>query len=200
MKNRFLKGLRSPITWILLAIMIFWGYSQISNAGKSFKEVETQTIIGAITGKQVDSALLLANDQQIRVVLKSGVKISDSSRLQASYLANQESELVRILSTNPPPKKWDVKVARQSILVSLLLTLIPFILIAFIFFYLISRAQGGGRRGQAGRGPGRRAVSRAPGEGRAHVPHRARPDEELAAGRAQYRPRRGLLLLEEVDP
>ena len=151
MKNRFLKGLRSPIVWILLAIMIFWGYSQISNAGKSFKEVETQTIIGAITGKQVDSALLLANDQQIRVVLKSGVKISDSSRLQASYLANQESELVRILSANPPPKKWDVKVARQSILVSLLLTLIPFILIAFIFFYLISRAQGGGRAFQFGR-------------------------------------------------
>ena len=137
MKNRFLKGLRSPIVWILLAIMIFWGYSRIANAGKSFKEVETQTIIGAINGKQVDSALLLANDQQIRVVLKSGVKISDSSRLQASYLANQESELVRILSANPPPKKWDVKVARQSILVSLLLTLIPFILIAFIFFYLI---------------------------------------------------------------
>ena len=114
MKNRFLKGLRSPIVWILLAIMIFWGYSQISNAGKSFKEVETQTIIGAITGKQVDSALLLANDQQIRVVLKSGVKISDSSRLQASYLANQESELVRILSANPPPKKWDVKVADRK--------------------------------------------------------------------------------------
>lgn len=151
MKNRFLKGLRSPITWILLAIMVFWGYSQISNAGKSFKEVETQTIIGAITAQQVDSALLLAQDQQIRVVLKSGVKISDSSRLQASYLANQETELVKILSENPPPNKWNVKVTRQSLLVSLLFTIVPFILIAFIFFYLISRAQGGGRAFQFGR-------------------------------------------------
>lgn len=151
MKNRFLKGLRSPITWILLAIMVFWGYSQISNAGKSFKEVETQTIIGAITAQQVDSALLLAQDQQIRVVLKSGVKISDSSRLQASYLANQETELVKILSENPPPNKWNVKVTRQSLLVSLLFTIVPFILIAIIFFYLISRAQGGGRAFQFGR-------------------------------------------------
>lgn len=151
MKNKFLKGLRSPISWILLAIMVFWGYSQISNVGKSFKEVETQTIIGAITAKQVDSALLLAQDQQIRVVLKSGVKISDSSRLQASYLANQEVELVKILSENPPPNKWNVKVTRQSLLVSLLFTIVPFILIAFIFFYLISRAQGGGRAFQFGR-------------------------------------------------
>ena len=151
MKDRFLKGLRSPITWILLAIMLVWGYSQISNSGRSFKEVETQTIIGAITAGQVDSALLLAQDQQIRVVLKSGVKISDSGRLQASYLANQETELVKILSENPPPNKWDVKVTRQSLLVSLLFTLIPFVLIAFIFFYLISRAQGGGRAFQFGR-------------------------------------------------
>ena len=151
MKNRFIKGLRNPITWILLAMMLFWGYSQLSNSGRSFKEVETQTIIGAITAKQVDSALLLAQDQQIRVELKSGVKISDSSRLQASYLANQETELVKILSENPPPDKWDVKVTRQSLLVSLLFTIIPFLLIAFIFFYLISRAQGGGRAFQFGR-------------------------------------------------
>lgn len=151
MKNKFLKGLRSPITWVLLAILVFWGYSQFSNAGRSFKEVETQTIIGAITAQQVDSALLLAQDQQIRVVLKSGVKISESSRLQASYLANQETELVKILSENPPPNKWNVKVTRQSLLVSLLFTIVPFILIAFIFFYLISRAQGGGRAFQFGR-------------------------------------------------
>jgi cell division protease FtsH len=150
-KKRFLSALKNPITWILLAGLLFFGYSQLSNIGKSFKEVETQTIIGAIKASQVDSALLLAQDQQIRVVLKSGVKISDSSKLQASYLANQEIELVKILSENPPPNKWNVKVTRQSLLVSLLFTLIPFVLIAFIFFYLISRAQGGGRAFQFGR-------------------------------------------------
>mgnify|MGYP000055839952 FL=1 len=137
MKKRFAVAFKNPITWILLAMLLFFGYSQISNIGKSFKEVETQTIIGAITAKQVDSALLLAQDQQIRVVLKSGVKISDSSKLQASYLANQEIELVKILSENPPPNKWDVKVTRQSLLVSLLFTLIPFALIAFLFFFLV---------------------------------------------------------------
>ncbi len=150
-KKRFLSAFKNPITWILLAGLLFFGYSQLSNVGKSFKEVETQTIIGAIKASQVDSALLLAQDQQIRVVLKSGVKISDSSKLQASYLANQEIELVKILSENPPPNKWNVKVTRQSLLVSLLFTLIPFVLIAFIFFYLISRAQGGGRAFQFGR-------------------------------------------------
>ena len=151
MKKRFSKAFKNPVTWVLLAMLIFFGYSQITNIGKSFKEVETQTIIGAITAQQVDSAVLLAQEQQIRVVLKSGVKISDASKLQASYLANQESELVKILSENPPPNKWNVKVARQSLLVSLLFTIVPFILIAFIFFYLISRAQGGGRAFQFGR-------------------------------------------------
>ena len=151
MKNRFVKVIRNPLTWILIAILVFWSYSQFANSGKSFRDVETQTIIGAITAKQVDSALLLAQDQQIRVVLKSGVKISDSPRLQASYLSNQEAELVKILSENPPPNKWNVKVVRQSLLVSLLFTIIPFLLIAFIFFFLISRAQGGGKAFQFGR-------------------------------------------------
>lgn len=151
MKKRFSKAFKSPITWILLGLLVFTGYSQFTNIGKSFKEVETQTIIGAITAKQVDSALLLAQDQQIRVILKSGVKIADATRLQASYLANQETELVKILSENPPPNKWNVKVTRQSLLVSLLFTIVPFILIAVIFFFLISRAQGGGRAFQFGR-------------------------------------------------
>lgn len=151
MKKKFSKAFKSPITWILLGLLVFTGYSQFTNIGKSFKEVETQTIIGAITAKQVDSALLLAQDQQIRVILKSGVKIADATRLQASYLANQETELVKILSENPPPNKWNVKVTRQSLLVSLLFTIVPFILIAVIFFFLISRAQGGGRAFQFGR-------------------------------------------------
>ena len=151
MKKRFSKAFKNPITWVLLAMLTFFGYSQISNIGNSFKEVETQRIIGAITARQVDSALLLAQEQQIRVVLKSGIKISDASKLQASYLANQESDLVKILSENPPPNKWNVKVARQSLLVSLLITIVPFVFIAFIFFYLISRSQGGGRAFQFGR-------------------------------------------------
>jgi cell division protease FtsH len=89
--------------------------------------------------------LLVDKEQLIRVVLKAGVQIDGASKLEASYITAQEPQIVELLAQNPPPKKWNVKVPTQSLLVSLLFTLLPFLLIGFIFFFVMSRAQGPGK-------------------------------------------------------
>jgi cell division protease FtsH len=139
------KYLRSPFTWLIVAMLLAIGYTQFLNLNKSFKVVDTSTVLSVISSQQADSVLLVDKEQLIRVVLKAGVQIDGASKLEASYITAQEPQIVELLAQNPPPKKWNVKVPTQSLLVSLLFTLLPFLLIGFIFFFVMSRAQGAGK-------------------------------------------------------
>ena len=139
------KYLKSPFTWLIVAMLLAIGYTQFLNLNKSFKVVDTSTVLSVISSQQADSVLLVDKEQLIRVVLKTGVVIDGASKLEASYITAQEPQIVELLAQNPPPKKWNVKVPTQSLLVSLLFTLLPFLLIGFIFFFVMSRAQGAGK-------------------------------------------------------
>ena len=139
------KYLKSPFTWLIVAMLLGIGYTQFLNLNKSFKVVDTSTVLSVISSQQADSVLLVDKEQLIRVVLKAGVQIDGASKLEASYITAQEPQIVELLAQNPPPKKWNVKVPTQSLLVSLLFTLLPFLLIGFIFFFVMSRAQGAGK-------------------------------------------------------
>ena len=139
------KYLKSPFTWLIVVMLLAIGYTQFMNLNKSFKVVDTSTVLSVISAQQADSVLLVDKEQLIRVVLKAGVVIDGASKLEASYITAQEPQIVELLAQNPPPKKWNVKVPTQSLLVSLLFTLLPFLLIGFIFFFVMSRAQGAGK-------------------------------------------------------
>ena len=142
---KFQKYLKSPFTWLIVAMLLAISYTQFMNLNKSFKVVDTSTVLSVISSQQADSVLLVDKEQLIRVVLKAGIQIDGASKLEASYITAQEPQIVELLAQNPPPKKWNVKVPTQSLLVSLLFTLLPFLLIGLIFFFVMSRAQGAGK-------------------------------------------------------
>ena len=119
------KYLKSPFTWLIVALLIGIGYTQVMNLNKSFKVVDTSTVLSVISAQEADSVLLIDKEQLIRVVLKAGVQIDGATKLEASYITAQEPQIVELLAQNPPPKKWNVKVPTQSLLVSLLFTLLP---------------------------------------------------------------------------
>ncbi|MEI9907979.1 MAG: ATP-dependent zinc metalloprotease FtsH [Actinomycetota bacterium] len=144
-QTRFQRMLRGPLFWIVAAIIGVTIFGQISSANNKFTEVKTSQILAAISQGQVDSALLVDRDQKIKVVLKSGTTINGSSKVQASYITGQEPTLVDSLTGNPPPHSWSVKVASQSLLISLFFSFAPILLIGFFFFYMMSQAQGGSR-------------------------------------------------------
>ena len=142
---KFKKYFKSPFTWLIVAMLLAIGYTQFMNLNKSFKVVDTSTVLSVISSQQADSVLLVDKEQLIRVVLKAGIQIDGASKLEASYITAQEPQIVELLAQNPPPKQWNVKVPTQSLLVSLLFTLLPFLLIGLIFFFVMSRAQGAGK-------------------------------------------------------
>ncbi|MCX6426664.1 MAG: ATP-dependent zinc metalloprotease FtsH [Actinobacteria bacterium] len=150
-QTRFQRLLRGPLFWILVAILGVTVFGQISSAGNQFKHVKTSEILDAISKNEVESVLLIDREQKIQVILKSGSTIEGSSKVEASYITGQEPTIVDALTGNPPPKSWTVKVASQSLLLSLFFSFGPILIIGFLFFLMMSQAQGGNRAFSFGR-------------------------------------------------
>ncbi len=150
-KKRVRRWLRAPLFWIIIAIIVISIFGRISNSGAKYLKVDTSTALAEISANKVDSALLIDKDQKIQVTLKSGVFYKGSQRLEASYVSNQEPLIVGLLTSNPPPKSWNVKIPTTSFLATLLYSFGPFLLIGFLLMLFMGNAQGGNRVFQFGR-------------------------------------------------
>ena len=140
-----------PLFWIIIAIIVISIFGRISNSGNQFIKVDTSTVLAEISSNKVDSALLIDKDQKLQVILKSGVYYNGSQKLETSYVSNQEQLIVGLLTSNPPPKEWNVKIPTTSFLASLLYSFGPFLLIGFLLMLFMGNAQGGNRVFQFGR-------------------------------------------------
>ncbi len=138
--------LRGPLFWIVVALLAVSFFGRITTSGSQFVKVDTSTLLAAIASDKVESALVVDKDQKIQVILKKGNYIKGSARIYASYVSGQEPTIIEQLTSNPPPKAWDVKVPTTSFLASLFMTFFPLLLVAFILMIFMGNAQGGGGR------------------------------------------------------
>jgi cell division protease FtsH len=145
------KIFRGPLFWIVAAIFAVTVFGQITSAGNKYTQIETSQAIDAITQSKVLSAELVDKDQKIRLILTPGNTINGDSKVESFYVARQEPTLVDALTANPPSKGWNVKVPSQSLLISFLFSIVPFLLIGFLFFWMMGQAQGGNKVFQFGK-------------------------------------------------
>jgi len=150
-KTRAARILRGPLFWILVAIFGVSIFGQITSAGNRYTKIETSQALDAITKSEVQSAEIVDKAQKIRLILKSGSSIKGATKVEAHYVARQEPTIVDALTGNPPSQGWNVKVPSQSLLVSFLFSIAPFLLIGFLFFLMMGQAQGGNRAFSFGR-------------------------------------------------
>ena len=139
------KIFRGPLFWIVAAILAVTIFGQVTGAGNRYTQIDTSRALAAISQSEVESAVLVDRSQKIRLILKPGLLIKGDSKVEASYIARQEPTLIDALSANSPVKGWTVEVPSQSLFLSFLFSIFPILLIGFLFFFLMSRAQGGNR-------------------------------------------------------
>ena len=144
-QTRSQKILRGPLFWIIVAIIAVTVFGQITNAANRYTEIKTSQALAAISQSQVESAVLVDKSQKIRLILSGGNTIKGSTKVEASYVARQEPTLVDALTANPPAKGWSVDVPKQSFLTTFFFTFGPILIIGFLFFLMMSQAQGGNR-------------------------------------------------------
>ena len=136
---------RRPLFWIFVAIIAVTIFGQISSGSNQFTKIDTSQAMAAITRGEVESANIVDRDQVIQLILKPGQAINGSTKVEASYVTGQEPILVDLLTANQPPKEWDVTVPKTNIFISILFTLGPILLLAFLLLFFMGQAQGGSR-------------------------------------------------------
>ncbi|WP_436774240.1 ATP-dependent zinc metalloprotease FtsH [Yinghuangia sp. YIM S09857] len=149
---------RGPIMWVVLAVLAVFVLMQLVGGSSGYKGVDTSQVIEAINKDQVQSAKIIGgNDQAVELsLLKKGpdgkqVKIEGSSKIKSSYLNDQQGDTIAELLTQKAsegkiPDGYTVKIGKQSALVSILFSLLPFALIVIVFLFLMNQMQGGGSR------------------------------------------------------
>ncbi len=144
----FKRILRSPLTWIVLAVIaigLLFDFGRGVSSG--FKEVPTSQVVALIndTNTPLQEVTLIDNEQEIRVTVKDAAKTG----YRATWVGNQSDELITTLDERVAAKtldSWKGENKTPGFFSSLLGTLIPFIIIGVLFFFLLNSVQGGGSR------------------------------------------------------
>ncbi|MEU8587211.1 ATP-dependent zinc metalloprotease FtsH [Streptomyces sp. NPDC048664] len=142
---------RGPVMWIVLAVLAVVVLMQVVGSSGGYKTVDTGKVVAAINENKAQSAKLTTGDEQIlKVSLKNGVKVDGSSKIQASYIGNQGVTIAKTLQdkyqSKQIPDGYTVSPSKQNPFVSILLSLLPFVLIVVVFLFLMNQMQGGGSR------------------------------------------------------
>ncbi len=142
--KRIFKG---PWVWIAVAVIGVLLALQYLAPGGGYDEVPTSKLESYIAEGKVETITFIDGDQQIQATLDKGTRES-GDQVMSYYIIGQAPRLLTAVdkqvaagtieesnSENPQP----------SILGSLLLTLLPIMLIVFLFLFLMNNMQGGGR-------------------------------------------------------
>ncbi|GAA3740423.1 ATP-dependent zinc metalloprotease FtsH [Streptomyces tremellae] len=142
---------RGPVMWIVLAVLAVVVLMNVVSTGGGYKTVDTGQVVQAIDKNQADQVKLTTGDDQvIKVDLKNGQKVAGSDKIQASYIGSQGSTLAKELqqkfNAGQIDKGYTVSPSKQSPFLSVVLSLLPFVLLVVVFLFLMNQMQGGGSR------------------------------------------------------
>ncbi len=142
---------RGPVMWIVLAVLAVVVLMQVVGSSGGYKTVDTGQVVKAIADNKVKSAELTTGDEnKIKVELSGSNKVDGSNKIQASYIGDQGVDLAKNLQakyqTGEIKDGYTVSPSKTNPFVSLLMTLLPFILIPIAFLFLMNQMQGGGSR------------------------------------------------------
>ncbi|MEI6404686.1 MAG: ATP-dependent zinc metalloprotease FtsH [Actinomycetes bacterium] len=141
--------LRSPLTWILLAVGVMLIGSNLLSSSSSVKKVDTWQIVEDIQQGRAQSVILVDRDQTIQATL------TDGSKLTSDYITGQGTDLVTLLknqrSAGKLPGGYNVVVPHDSFWASLLMSILPVVLLLGMLFFFMGQMQGGGRIMQFGK-------------------------------------------------
>ena len=140
----FKRIFRGPIVYIVLAIAAVWiGTTLLTGSG--FKEISTQEGLDLLKGSTVESAKIVDGEQRVDLTL---TKADDTNGklVQFYYVAPRGTEIVEAINAADLAKGFDDEVPQTNFFTQLIGILLPFLIIGVIFYFLLSRMQGGGNR------------------------------------------------------
>jgi len=140
----FKKLLSGPFVWIFAAVLVLIiGSSMI--AGSSFKQVDTSVGLDLIRSGKAQSVKVLDGDQRVDVILQTADP-KFGKQVQFYFVAYRGMSVSQTIGSSVIPGGYNDEVPNTPWYLQLLGTLLPFIIIGAIFWFLMAGAQGGNSR------------------------------------------------------
>jgi cell division protease FtsH len=136
------KILSGPFIWIFLAIVILITGTSLINA-QTFQQVDTKYGLELIESGKAKSVKILDGEQRVDVELTNPDPEFGSS-VQFFYVAPRGEQVIDAISNSTISEGFNDEVPNTPWYLALLGSLLPFILIGLIFWFLLSSMQAGG--------------------------------------------------------
>ena len=139
------KLFSGPFVWIMAAVVVlFIGSSMISTGG--YKQVDTSVGLQLIADGKAQTVKVLDGDQRVDVVL-TNADIKYGKQVQFYFVAARGADVTKAIAEAKIAKGYNDEVPNTPWYLALLGSILPFIIIGAIFWFIMSGAGGGGGRG-----------------------------------------------------
>ncbi|WP_402468270.1 ATP-dependent zinc metalloprotease FtsH [Isoptericola aurantiacus] len=147
------KIFSGPLVWIAIGlVLVALAFSAFS--GERIERVETSQGLELLDGDTVDHALIVDGDQRVELELSEPYVTDPDTDDERDYgekvdffwVAPQGEDVVAAVESADLPDGYDTDVPQPSFLGSMLSFLVPFLIILVIFWFVMSRMQGGNSR------------------------------------------------------
>lgn len=137
------KFVRGPWLWIALAIAVLIAGSSLINADR-FTRVDTQVGIQLIQQGKAETIKVFDGEQRVDVVLTSA-EGEFGKQVQFYFVSGRSEFIAELVAGANVRDGWTDEVTTIPWFLALLGSLLPFLIIGLIFWFLIASAAGGGR-------------------------------------------------------
>ncbi|KGH47453.1 cell division protein FtsH [Modestobacter caceresii] len=139
------KIFRSVWFWIAIVVLLAFVGSSFFRGDPEYQEVSTSTALAQFAEGNVDSATI--NDREQTVDLDLIDPVEGSDQVTAFYPVGAEEDVFDLVSGLGEGEgvDFDTNVSQDNLLVSILVSFLPFVLLLLLLFWLFSSMQGGGR-------------------------------------------------------
>jgi len=136
--------IRSPWLWVGLAVLLFFVVQPLFSGGGDFTEVKTSVALEQLESGNVSEATINDKEQTLDLTLESPV--DGASEITASYPLEASDEVFDLVrNAEGSGSQFDTSVSQDNIFISILLSLLPFVLLIFLLFWFMNSQSGGGR-------------------------------------------------------
>jgi cell division protease FtsH len=141
------KIFRSVWVWVAVVVVVGFIASSFFRSDGGYEQVSTSTALAQLADGNVDSATINDKEQTLDLDLKTSVE--GSSKITASYPLGAADDVFAAVrgagGDGPGTTSFDTNVTQDNLLVSLLVSFLPFVLLLLLLFWLFNSMQGGGR-------------------------------------------------------
>jgi cell division protease FtsH len=143
--------LRNPLTWILVALLLYVVVSQFFDDSRGYVQVPTSQALEQVARNNVANGTIQDKEQRLKLDLKSPIGASNGNRdavpttkIITQYpIGGSEKVYTALIDSK---SNFTTQVRQESFLTQLLIYMIPLGLVLLLLFWMMNSAQGGGNK------------------------------------------------------